>query len=255
MSKYTTEVRYICENAAGLKESVGADKVDTVIAAAWNKVFTSKVEFFDESYRRLLCSKILKHYYMREIGAETVGIWKLWMNTKLEEIMPYYNQLYLSARKEFDPFKDVDYTREYSRQTEGTSKSEQEGSGGTTSKRDASRDETGSVTTKNTNAFSDTPQGGIGNVESMAYLTNATVVNETDSTTGHVTDGETGNTSYNDSKSDSSEVDNHEEYLERVTGKRGGENYPSLLQKFRETFLNIDMLVVGEFEELFMMIW
>ena len=92
LSKYTTEVRYICETDSGLDESVGFNSVDEVISKSWNKIFTSKVPFFDEDYRKILCCKILKHYYLREICSETVGLWKLWVNTKLEEIMPYYNQ-------------------------------------------------------------------------------------------------------------------------------------------------------------------
>ena len=113
MSKYTTEVRFICEHEAGLDESEGFASVDDIIVSSWNKIFTNKIEFFDEAYRGILCSKILKHYYLREIGAETVGMWKLWINTKLEEIMPYYNQLYLSAKLEFNPFHDVDLTRKH----------------------------------------------------------------------------------------------------------------------------------------------
>lgn len=115
MSKYTTEVRYICEADSGLDESVGFNSVDDVISKSWDKIFTSKVPFFDEDYRKVLCCKILKHYYLREICCETVGIWKLWVNTKMEEIMPYYNQLYESAKLKFDPFHDVDLTRKHNR--------------------------------------------------------------------------------------------------------------------------------------------
>ena len=100
MSKYTTEVRFICESNSGLAESKGCDNVNEVLEKSWNKIFTTNCAFFDEAYRSVLCKKILKHYYLREIGSETVGVWKLWMNTKLEEIMPYYNQLYESAKIE-----------------------------------------------------------------------------------------------------------------------------------------------------------
>lgn len=115
MSKYTTQVRFICESKSGLEVSGGSGDVDNIIAGSWNKIFTSKALFFDEAYRSVLCSKILKHYYMREICCETVGLWTLWMNTRLEEIMPYYNQLYESAKIEFNPMHDVDLTREHKR--------------------------------------------------------------------------------------------------------------------------------------------
>ena len=115
VSKYTTEVRFICESKSGLAESKGCDNVDEVLENSWNKIFTTNCTFFDETYRSVLCKKILKHYYLREICSETVGIWKLWMNTKLEEIMPYYNQLYESAKIEFNPMHDVNLTREHKR--------------------------------------------------------------------------------------------------------------------------------------------
>ena len=111
MSKYTTELRYICEMYAG-GVSKGYDDVNTVIQAAIPKVFSFDFPIFDEAYRNVLCTKILKHYYTREIAAETVGLWKLWLDAKLNEIMPYYNQLYktqLSLEK-LDPLTDVNLT-------------------------------------------------------------------------------------------------------------------------------------------------
>jgi hypothetical protein len=113
MSVYTTQVRFICEAEAGLKKSVGYDNVNTVIQNAIPKIFNFSWPIFDESYRNVLETKILKHYYTREIGLETYGLWKLKLDTKLNEIMPYYNQLYKSALLEFNPFYDVDLTRNH----------------------------------------------------------------------------------------------------------------------------------------------
>ena len=111
MSTYTTEVRFICENSAGLTESADYLSVSEILDKARNKIFDFDFPIFDESYRNVLEDKILKHYYTREIGLETVGLWKLKLDTKMNEIMPYYNQLYKSAVLEFNPLYDVDYTR------------------------------------------------------------------------------------------------------------------------------------------------
>lgn len=108
MSKYTTEVRYICETAAGLKESKGYGDVEKIIQDAIPSVFDFSYPIFDPSYRNVLETKILKHYYTREIGFETVGLWKLKLNTKLNEIMPFYNQLYESQLLKFNPLYDTD---------------------------------------------------------------------------------------------------------------------------------------------------
>lgn len=108
MSKYTTEVRYICEKANGLDSSVGYADIDNIIAGAIPSVFSFDFPLFDPTYKNVLCTKILRHYYTREIGFETVGLWKLKLQTKLNEIMPFYNQLYESELIKFNPLYDTD---------------------------------------------------------------------------------------------------------------------------------------------------
>lgn len=247
MSKYTTEVRFICESKSGLSESKGFGSVDEVLNGSWNKIFTSKVSFFDEEYRGVLCKKILKHYYLREIGCETVGIWLLWMNTKLEEIMPYYNKLYESELIKFNPMYDVDWNRK------GNKTGNESGSGSRSTSGNNSGTNTQSGTSSNTrkDLYSDTPQGALTGVESETYLTNARKVSDSGET------GVNGSTSgsYEDSESSSNKVDTTEDYVESVTGKQGGSSYSKLLNEFRETFLNIDIQVIEEFDEMFMGLW
>lgn len=247
MSKYTTEVRFICESKSGLEVSGGSGDVDKIIANSWNKIFTSKAPFFDEEYRSVLCQKILKHYYLREICCETVGIWTLWMNTRLEEIMPYYNQLYESAKIKFDPMHDVDLTREHKRteNTDATNNRETNVTSNGTTNRTTSSNE------NKKDLYSDTPQGALTGVENETYLTNARKI--TDSVSGSDT-GEVNNTEKN-IEGTTSNVDTTEDYLETLVGKQGTESFSSLLNKFRETFLNIDMLVIDEFSDLFFGLW
>ena len=295
MSKYTTEVRFICESKSGLEVSGGSGDVDNIIANSWNKIFTSKAQFFDEEYRSILCQKILKHYYLREICCETVGIWILWMNTRLEEIMPYYNQLYESAKIEFNPMHDVDLTRNYERNVEGTSKEDgtrtqttqetredtSEGSRNLSGNRDTDTTSNGTRNTTNesdeTNRdlYSDTPQGAITGLENENYLTNARKITDnvngtgneqtnTTETTGtdyaenESTNGSTNgttNSSLDGTTSNTGSSNTTEDYLETIAGKQGTESFSSLLNKFRETFLNIDMQVIEEFSDLFFGLW
>ena len=227
MSKYTTEVRYICEQKSGLGESVGFDQIDKVLTKSWDKIFTTKCEFFDNNYRQVLCKKILKHYYTREIGTETVGLWMLWMNRRLEEIMPFYNQLYRSAQLEFNPFHDVDYYREGNRQNDGTS----ETTGTSRNTQDnVSRD-----------LYSETPQGALTGVENETYLTDARKVMQDNEANNEYADNNTTNTT--------------EDYLEHVYGKMGTANYSKMLNEYRTTLLNIDMQIIEEFSDLFMGLW
>lgn len=253
MSKYTTEVRFICENSAGLSESEGADNVDSILDKCWNKVFNFDFPIFDENYRQILCRKILKHYYTREIAHETVGRWKLALNAKLNEIMPYYNQLYKSELLEFNPFYDVDLTRS------------REGSG--TSNKTSNNTETNSGTSKNVssgsgtsntdtlNRFSDTPQNSMDTqgIADSVPLTTVTKVNENNTTTNESTDTLTRND--NKTGSGTENINNTDKYIETVKGKQGTENYSSLLKKFRETFLNIDMMIIEDCSDCFFTLW
>ena len=69
MSKYTTEVRFICEQASGLTESKGYNDTNSIIDLAIPKIFNFNFPIFDEGYRGVLERKILKHFYTREIGS------------------------------------------------------------------------------------------------------------------------------------------------------------------------------------------
>ena len=287
MSKYTTEVRFICESKSGLENSKGCDDVDEILNNSWNKIFTTKTEIFDENYRAVICKKILKHYYLREICSETVGIWKLWLNTRLEEILPYYNQLYKSALLEFNPLYDVNITRSHNR-TIDENKTENGTSTETSTDKNTgsgTRDNTTSGTNKNSDTssvtdngssnskdlYSDTPQGALTGIETETYLTNARKITNTDSSTSESTNSgngeykDTGNVKYTDtserantkngSNSNTGTVNNTEEYLESVSGKQGSGSYSGMLKEYRDTFLNIDRMVIAEFDDLFFGLW
>lgn len=215
MSKYTTEVRYICESYAGLKQSVGFDSVETVITAAVPKVFNFSFPIFDEAYRNVLCTKILREFYTREISEETVGLWKLRLSQKLNNIMPYYNQLYRSELVVFNPLYDVDVTRTH---TGNRNEESNTNSNGTTY-----------------DLYSDTPQNGLSGVDNENYLTSADKVTTSNSGNG--------------------KMNTLENYTEHVTGANGGESFSKRLLDFRKTFLNIDQMILRELEPLFFGLW
>ena len=92
MSKYTVELRYICESSIGNKRAGGYYKVADIIRESMPKIFDFDYPIFDEAYRSVLQTKIIRHYYTREIGQETIGLWKLKLETKLNKIMTYNNK-------------------------------------------------------------------------------------------------------------------------------------------------------------------
>ena len=281
MSIYTTEVRYICEVEAGYDVSQGFSKIDEILDKAVPKIFDFEWPIFDEEYRVPLEKKILRYFYTREIGCETYGHWKLMLQNKLCEIMPYYNQLYKSEllMAGVNPLNDVDYTKTGNRTDDGadTRTTESSGTGNTEVK--STNKVVRSATDSGTNEavvsgnqghvrkYSDTPQGALNGVESGTYLTEAEVNTDTDNTTTTTTtnnkeDATDQTDSSGTNKNTTSETTNSRgttnntaEYLERVTGKMGGTSYAKLLRELRESFLNIDGLVLKDLGTLFMNIW
>lgn len=281
MSIYTTEVRYICETMAGYDVSQGFSKIDEILDKAVPRVFDFEWPIFDEEYRVPLEKKILRYFYTREIGCETYGLWKLMLQNKLCEIMPYYNQLYKSEllMAGVNPLTDVDYTKSGNRTDEGadTRTTEREGADNTettATSKDVKKGETSgrdstSVYGNQTHIkkYSDTPQGTLTGVENGTYLTEAEFNTDSDDTnttittsgTEDVTDqvdssGTVKNTTTGNENSKGT-TNNTAEYLEKVTGKMGGTSYAKLLRELRESFLNIDRDILNDLGTLFMNIW
>lgn len=229
MSKYTTELRFICESEAGYLEQQGYSKVNEIVEAARSKIFSFDYPIFDTSYKAGLETKILKHYYTREIAAETYGRWKLFLESRMLEIMPYYNELYRSTLQEYNIFEDVNYIRSGNRTTDedGThndqdvtaTETSNTGTVATTDVIDTDTTDTGSTQTEtadegSTSAnkvidtdttetgtawdkYSDTPQGSVQNIDNDSYLTNArkNTINNTGTNDTRETDtGSTSNT-------------------------------------------------------------
>lgn len=236
MSKYTTQVRFICETSAKLTESDGFINIETVLDKSWDKIF-SDFPIFDEKYRAELCKKILRHYYTREICCETVGRWKLFLSDKMKNIMPYYNQLYQSELLKIQPLVSVDKSVTHEGSGSETKTTNRNSTNTSSSRTDGSTD--------TWSYYSDTPQGGINGLDSNDYLTNATHNAGTDGTSSSLnasnTDSETGTGNRSDS------------YVDKVLGCDG--NQSEMLLKFRETFLNIDMMIINELKDLFFTIY
>ncbi len=117
MSDYTTQLRFICESYAGKKVPTPQAEIDAIISASREDIFNFDYPIFDPAYKETLETKIISHYYTEEIGSETVGLWKHQLKNKMREIMPFYNQLYLSEKIKFDPL--VNTMLDDSRQTIG----------------------------------------------------------------------------------------------------------------------------------------
>lgn len=182
---------------------------------------------FQEPYRAGLNGKIIDHFYNREIGQETIEMFRLALRRKMNEIMPYYNQLYSSLALTFDPLSTVDITNISS--GAGTSSTEV-----TSTATNEATNNSGSRTVS-----SETPQTMLsGNSD---YASAASDVTATTTSAGDSTNSAT-DSSENTQNSESS-----------VKGYQGPAS--ELLMRYRDSMINIDLMVINDLETLFMLIW
>ena len=184
MSKYTTEVRYICENYANQTESKGYNSVQSILDNSWDRVFDFDFPIFDENYREPLCKKILKHFYTREICEETVGLWKLRLDDRMNEIMPYYNKLYESELISIEPL--VNY------RVRTTGNNTKTGSDGVAETGQSNETDTLHGTSVRTGGYTDT-HDGTDTLEKQGKEADTKTGNKTNAKTGTETDTKTGN--------------------------------------------------------------
>lgn len=193
---------------------------------------------FDPKYRSALNKKITDHFQFREIGLETPALFVWWLNVKMREIMPYYNQLYESTLLTFNPLHN--YTMNE------TSKKESVGSSEATGLTESTQ--TNQSNSKARNVHSDTPQGllSLDAIESNDTYASDADINKVDGSA-------TGTSNVNATNQNT--VNNVDDYIKTVSGNNGMKSTPQLIQELRASFVNVDMLIIKELEPLFMSLY
>lgn len=223
MSKYTRELRYIIQDGYDL----GLDTYP----------------IFEEQYRVILNQKILDHFAFREIGFETVPLFKFMLNRKMNEIMELYNQKYLSDYRRLDvnPFDSVDLTDTTTRTTtiENTNDSE-----GTTSSNSTATDNADNIS-----ITSDSPQGSMTDADIRG--------NKFASGTEHnLIDADSSNNTTSNMNTTTTANGTETETVEhRTYGNSAGYTNAQTLKFFRDIFMNVDMEICEELEDLFIQLW
>lgn len=259
MSKYTTELRNICKSFSDKPFNLSTDSIDDIIEQARPKIFNFNYPFFNQEHRELWECKFLKHFYMREIAHETFGMFQLRLSTRLNELMPYYNRMYESELLQFNPFDTVNTERkiESTATAEDRKTGSSVGRSGGQSQSIGSENGCGKSNSKNKDKYSDTPQESLTNVENGTYLTNYRV-DENEAETTDSTNSNTSNSSLTENVVNATESrfnENDGKTTEKFSGKNSGESYSKLLMEYRQTFLNIDLMLIEELDSLFMQIW
>ena len=216
MSKYTVELRKIVEN-------VGREEVES-----WFKEYEltdyltqEEIDVINERgtwTKDKLAKKIVDHYYMREIGLETVGLFKHKAKVLMQELMEEKLPLIYSNSIKYDPLVNVDFTETYTSTGSADSTSNNNGEGLTIN--------------------SDTPQNRI-TLESIK--------------TGEYASSTTGTETSNDITDHSTSA---QDYVRKQRGNSGTlTTAQALVRQYRENIIMIDRDIIKDLESLFMQIY
>lgn len=234
---------------------------------------------FDEDYRDGLNEKIVNHYYFREIGQETPDRFNFMLGRTMNEIMPYYNQLYKSERDAFDYLtttniaesknenmaetENVDANGHIQSTGVSASTSDTNGEGFTNDNLSNVNHRTGNDNLSDT--FFDTPNGQLDNtnyattkdskIDNYSEDNSSDQQRDTNSKTKSTTDMDT--SSSNDTSSANVSERDRDYNKTNNDSKVGYEGISPdvLLANHRKNMLNIDMMIIKDLEPLFMQIY
>ena len=207
MSKYTLELRYIYEDPN-------------------LNLFDFPYNLYDNDLKSSFEEKFFQHFMFCEIGFDTIAMFKQRLMSKLNDIFPYYKQLYETelACKDIDFMLNKDLKESYVRELTSNSNSSQESNAATSGLSTAGQLTPSLISnSQKIDKFMDTAQKD----ESSS---NATSTGES-----------TGNSK--------------EEYTLTSQGNIGITSSAELLDKWRQVLINIDLMIFEECNDLFMQIF
>lgn len=210
MAVYTTTIKTLIENNFDFK--------------------MTSYPIFDENYRSVLNNKILNHFYENEIGFETPALFRHYLNTTLNEIMPFYNTLYVKQKALLDNLENNVNLKEDFKST-------------STSKTNSTSNSQSTGSSNSKNLFQDTPQGELDttDLDNQTYATNVTF--NKDNTSNSINDSS--NTSGNGTN----------DYIKLVTGNNGARYNFEIINEIKNNLLNIDMMIINDLNSCFMQIY
>lgn len=221
MSKYTMQLREVINMTSrdtvvswfmdyDLADYLTNNEIDTIKArGTWSK--------------EKLANLIVDNYLMREIGFETIALFRQYVKITMKNIMESKLPLIYSASIEYDPLVNVDYTETYKRDTLNTG----EASG-------RSVNETSGLSVN-----SDTPQGEISkeNILRGDYASN-TGAGETTATT---------------TDSSNNKANTTENWERKMKGNAGiSATAQKMIEQYRSNIRAINYEIIKELNSLFM---
>lgn len=220
MPTFTMELWRVIDHTGGVTER----DANGVKIMTGGDIGLNYLKTYIPQHRDILIGKFIDRFWNREIGMETISMFQLAVLRKAQEIMPYYNELYRTEGFEFDPVSTIKL------HTLATGK-EVQNVGVQSDAESTSINESGSRTVN-----SELPQ--------LMLSANGDYATAGADATTRASGGGTAT----ETKSSDSTTDNDAD-----TTVEGYQAYPSrLVQQYREIILNVDMMILNEFEDCFM---
>jgi hypothetical protein len=228
MARYTVQLRKVIE-------TIGEDQVlkwfqdydlTNYLTFEEIKVITDKGTWSPARLAR----KIIDHYYMDEIGSETVALFKHRVKVAMQEIMEEKLPLIYSASLQYNPLTNVNYTETYT--------------GENTSANTTSSNSTATSDSSGLTVNSDTPQGQI-NKQSILKGTYAS------STSANEIEDSAHTTSSGSSNGSGTQI-----YTKHFEGNQGiSATYQKMIEQYRDNIRMIDREIIEDLRDLFMVIY
>lgn len=286
MSKYTTELRYLIENDfdIGLKNYPIFDE-------NYRELLNQKI--INHYYFREIGMETAELFkrYLNTTMCEIMPYYNQLYKSELLEFNPFYNvdKTIVSDKNNNSVSDFIGNTTGKNQQNADTENTQTNNGKQQTTTAATSVGESvgnskgsGKTTNKSKRVSSDTPQGflSINSIDNETYASaaemangetvNEFTVNDTKATSSNSENGTTDQTNVAETKAKGNTTstattatdtankttsNDFENYVSHVIGKSEGETYSEMLLKFRDTFLNIDMMIIDELKTCFMMIY
>lgn len=220
MSKYTMQLRKVID-------LYGEDEVKSWFTnyELTDYLTPSQIEVINNNgvwNKQKLASKIIDHYFMREIGFETPALFKHYAKVSMKEIMERKLPLIYSRAIEYDPLINVDYVETFDRNINARGNS----------------NSTSNNISSGLGVNSDTPQGQINKDE---------ILNGKYATSVSASEADSQSTDNSQTSSDSNEL-----YTKKVKGNSGvSATAQKMIEQFRENIIAIDEDIIKELNDLF----
>lgn len=215
MSKYTTTFKRLIDGGFVTRENIENIFKSYELSDYLTSDEIAVIEERGTWSKDKLASKIVDHYYFKDLGFETYAMFKHYAIIQMKEIMESKLPLIYSSSIEYDPLVNVDYTESLERNISSEGTTSAEGTGLSIS--------------------SDTPQTNINKQSLLAgsYASNAGATEQEQSGTNN--------------------VDTDETYTKTVKGNSGvSATAQKMVEQYRQNIRAIDYEIINELNDLFM---